>query len=99
MVNWRNSLLRTYPILIPQSQFQNINYTHTLSNEAMNSSFATQSFDEFSTNIQFTNNRNPHILEIAFSNFSSMFLNPYIFSNLNYNCSNLFDERNLQEQV
>ena len=28
-----------------------------------------------------------------------MFLNPNIFSNLNYNCSNLWDMRNLQEQV
>ena len=28
-----------------------------------------------------------------------MFLNPNIFSNLNSNCSNLLDMRNLQEQV
>ena len=34
-----------------------------------------------------------------FSNFSSMFLNPNSFSNLNYNCSSLLDIRNLQEQV
>ena len=34
-----------------------------------------------------------------FSNFSCMFLNPNIFSNLNSNCSNLLDLRNLQEQV
>ena len=34
-----------------------------------------------------------------FSNFSCMFLNPFFFSNLNYNCSNLLDIRNLQEQV
>ena len=37
---------------------------------------------------------------IDFSNFSCMFLNPNIFfSNLNSNCSNLSDMRNLQEQV
>ena len=34
-----------------------------------------------------------------FSNFSCMFLIPIFFSNLNYNCSNLLDLRNLQEQV
>ena len=34
-----------------------------------------------------------------FSNFSCMFLNPNIFSNLNSNCANLSDIRNLQEQV
>ena len=34
-----------------------------------------------------------------FSNFSCMFLNPNNFSNLNSNCSNLLDLRNLQEQV
>ena len=34
-----------------------------------------------------------------FSNFSCMFLNPNIFSNMNSNCSNLLDMRNLQEQV
>ena len=34
-----------------------------------------------------------------FSNFSCMFLNPNIFSNMNHNCSNLSDMRNLQEQV
>ena len=34
-----------------------------------------------------------------FSNFSCMFLNPNIFSNMNSNCSNLLDRRNLQEQV
>ena len=39
-------------------------------------------------------------MEIAFSNFSCMFLNPNIFfSNLNANCSNLLDMRNLQENV
>ena len=32
------------------------------------------------------------------SNFSCMFLNPNNFSNLNSNCSNLWDMRNLQEQ-
>ena len=35
----------------------------------------------------------------AFFNFSCMFLNPNIFSNLNYISSNSFDERNVQEQV
>ena len=35
----------------------------------------------------------------TFSTFSCMFLNPNIFSNLNSNCSNLYDVRNLQEQV
>mgnify|MGYP007045256213 CR=1 FL=1 len=35
----------------------------------------------------------------SFSNFSCMFLNPNIFSNLNSNCSNLSDLRNLHEQV
>ena len=39
-----------------------------------------------------------------FSNFSCMFLNPNIFSNMNSNCSNLLDSilidmRNLQKQV
>ena len=34
-----------------------------------------------------------------FSNISCMFLKPIIFSNLNSNCSNLLDLRNLQEQV
>ena len=38
-------------------------------------------------------------LNIVFSNFSCMFLNPDIFFNLNYNCSNLLDLRNLWEQV
>ena len=34
----------------------------------------------------------------VFSNFSCRFLNPnYIFSNLNYNCSNVLDLRNLQK--
>ena len=37
--------------------------------------------------------------KLVFSNFSCMFLNPNIFSNLDYNCSNLLDLRNLQEQV
>ena len=31
--------------------------------------------------------------------FSCMFLNPNMFSNLNYNYSNLLDMKNLQEQV
>ena len=35
----------------------------------------------------------------SFSNFSCMFLKPNIFSNLNYNCSNSYDVRNLQEKV
>ena len=35
----------------------------------------------------------------VFSNFSCRFLNTNIFSNLNSNCSNLLDRRNLQEQV
>ena len=40
------------------------------------------------------------IWKISFlTNFSWMFVNPNIFSNLNYNCSNLWDIRNLQEQV
>ena len=34
-----------------------------------------------------------------FSNFSCVFLNPNIFSDLNANCSNLLDMRNLPEQV
>ena len=34
-----------------------------------------------------------------FSNFSCMFLNPNNFSNMNFNCSNLLDMRNLQERV
>ena len=38
-------------------------------------------------------------LKAVFSNFSCMFVNPNIFSNLNLNCSNLLDMRNLQEQV
>ena len=33
-----------------------------------------------------------------FSNFSCMFLNPNIFFNLNSNCYNSLDKRNLQEQ-
>ena len=35
----------------------------------------------------------------VFSNFSCMFLNPNIFSNLNSNCSNLLDMINLQEEA
>ena len=35
----------------------------------------------------------------AFSNFSCLFLNPNHFFNLNSNCSNLLDTRNLQKQV
>ena len=37
--------------------------------------------------------------ETLFSNFSCMFLNPNIFSNLDLHCSNLSDMRNLQVQV
>ena len=37
--------------------------------------------------------------QFIFSNFSCMFLNPNNFSNLNLNCSNLLNLRNLQEQV
>ena len=36
---------------------------------------------------------------LNFSNFSCMFLKPNNFSNLNFNCSDLLDLRNLQEQV
>ena len=39
------------------------------------------------------NNKNP------FLTFLECFEIPIIFSNLNYNCSNLSDMRNLQEQV
>ena len=35
----------------------------------------------------------------VFSNFSCFFLHPRKCSNLNYNCSNLLDMRDLQEQV
>ena len=35
----------------------------------------------------------------SFSNFSNMFLNPNIFSNLNSNCSNILYLRNVQEKV
>jgi hypothetical protein len=35
----------------------------------------------------------------SFLNFSCMFLNPNHFSNLNSNCSNILEMRNLQEQV
>ena len=42
---------------------------------------------------------NKNNVQRIFSNFSCMFLNPNIFSNLNYNCSNLWEMRNLQEQV
>ena len=38
-------------------------------------------------------------LKITFSNFSCMFLNPNTFSNMNSNCSNVLDMKNLQEQV
>ena len=38
-------------------------------------------------------------LSINFSNFSCMFLNPNIFFQFEFNCSNLLDMRNLQEQV
>ena len=37
--------------------------------------------------------------QIYFSNFSCMFLNPNIFYNMIFNCSNLLGMRNLQEQV
>ena len=37
--------------------------------------------------------------ELIFSNFSCMFLNPNIFSDLNSNCYNSLDLRNLQEYV
>ena len=37
--------------------------------------------------------------QTAFSNFSCRLLNPKKFPNLNSNCSNLLDLRNLQEQV
>ena len=40
-----------------------------------------------------------NINQNSFSNFSCMFLNPNIFSILHYDCSNLLDLRNLQEQV
>ena len=36
---------------------------------------------------------------IVFSNFSCMFLNPKKNSNLNSNCSNLLDMKNLQEKL
>ena len=36
---------------------------------------------------------------IYFFQLSCMFLNPYYFSNLNSNCSNVINMRNLQEQV
>ena len=36
---------------------------------------------------------------ISFLTFPACFPIPIIFSNLNYNCSNLLDKRNLQEQV
>ena len=39
-----------------------------------------------------------NLQEIIFSNFSCFSI-PILFSNLNYNCSNLLDIRNLQEQV
>ena len=40
------------------------------------------------------------VWEKVFSNFSCMFLNPNsFFFNLNSNCSNLVNMRNLQEQV
>ena len=54
------------------------------------------------TNFKHLDFFNKHLyfpLENDFSNFSYMFLNPNIFSNLDYNCSNLLDMRNLQEQV
>ena len=36
---------------------------------------------------------------VSFLTFPACFYIPIIFSNLNYNCSNLFDMRNLQEKV
>ena len=42
------------------------------------------------------------LAEVCFfflSNFSCRFLNPNNFSNLNYNCSNLLDLRNLQNKL
>ena len=41
---------------------------------------------------------NPASWKQTFSNFFCMFLNPQKISNLNSNCSNLLDLRNLQEQ-
>ena len=38
-------------------------------------------------------------LDLLFSNFSCRFLNLKYFSNLNVNCYNVLDLRNLQEQV
>ena len=40
-----------------------------------------------------------HSENMYFLTFSACFSIPIIFSNLNYNCSNLLDMRNLQEQV
>ena len=42
-----------------------------------------------------------HILhyQLFFLTFPADFSIPIIFSNLNYNCSNFLDQRNLQEQV
>ena len=39
------------------------------------------------------------ISELIFPTFPACFCIPIFFSNLNYNCSNLLDLRNLQEQV
>ena len=39
------------------------------------------------------------LLSTLLSNFSCMFLNHIFFFNLSYNCSNLLEKRNLQEQV
>ena len=36
---------------------------------------------------------------VSFLTFPACFKIPIFFSNLNYNCSNLLDMRNLQEQV
>ena len=41
----------------------------------------------------------PYQTIINFLTFPACFWIPIIFSNLNYNCSNLLDMRNLQEQV
>ena len=44
-------------------------------------------------------NQDPLGKKIFFLTFPACFYIPIIFSNLNYNCSNLLDLRNLQEQV
>ena len=54
---------------------------------------------EKSNNLTFTRTNNSVNSISILSNFSCMCLNPNIFSNLNANCSNLLDLRNLHEQV